>query len=426
MKSKQVQEFKETEIGKIPKDWEVDHLENIIETILDRRGITPKKLNSDWVQTGWPVISAKNIKNGQLIRNEIIRFVDDITYQKWMSKKIKIGDIILTSEGPLGELYHVEDFKEFCLGQRLFAIRCNTKKINDNFLFFYLSSIKGQQELSARATGSTVAGIRQEQLRKILVCFPKDTNEQHRIGKILYHLNTKIKNLQNQNPILEQTAQAIFQSWFIDFDGATEFEDSELGKIPKGWKVKTIGDLCEKSGNGGTPRRNINEYWNNGTIPWIKTGELSNGPILDTEEKITEYGLQNSSCKIWDEGTILVAMYGATAGKLGYIIKPSSFNQACNAMTAKQETGNMFLFFTLKHNQQILFESAVGAAQQNLNKDLIAIHKIIVPPSSNCLKFQKLVKPLFNNIVKNMLTVNQLTKTRDALLPKLMSGEIRV
>ncbi len=115
LKSKQVHEFKETEIGKIPVDWEVDHLENIIETILDRRGITPKKLNSDWVETGWPVISAKNIKNGQLIRNEIIRFVDDITYQKWMSKKIKIGDIILTSEGPLGELYHVEDFKEFCL-----------------------------------------------------------------------------------------------------------------------------------------------------------------------------------------------------------------------------------------------------------------------------------------------------------------------
>jgi type I restriction enzyme, S subunit len=420
LKSKQIPEFKETEIGKIPTDWTIEKLENVVETILDRRGITPKKLNSDWTETGWPVISAKNIKEGKLIRKDVIRYVDDITYEKWMSKKIKNGDIILTSEAPLGELYHVKEFKEFCIGQRLFAIRCNIKKIDDSFLFYYLSSIRGQQELSSRGTGSTVPGIRQEELRTIFICFPKDLNEQQKIGKILSDLDSKIQNIQNQNKILEQTAQTIFKSWFVDFYGVTEFEDSEKGKIPKGWSLNILDHIANNIKNIIEPKDITHDdlYIGLEHMPRDNIG-------LDTWEN--SHDLASNKFE-FETNHILFGKLRPYFKKVGI----TSIGGICSTdilvLDSKDPAWLEFLLFTVSSNKFIEYvsQSSTGTKMPRSDWDYMKKYPIIFPSSYTLLKFHKITKNFIEMIKKNILEIKALENIRNTLLPKLISGEIRV
>lgn len=413
MKSKQIQAFKESEIGKIPQDWNIEKLDDIIETILDRRGITPKKLNSDWVGTGFPVISAKNIKNGFLIRTETIRFVDNQTYEKWMSKKIKMGDIILTSEGPLGELYYVEDFKEFCIGQRLFAIRKNPKKIDGKFLFFYLRSMIGQQQLSSRITGSTVSGIRQEELRKILVCFPKELEEQQKIGRILSELIKKIENLKNQNKILEQIAQSIYKSWFINFDGVTEFEDSELGQIPKDCRIENLEYAVELFDSKRIPLSQMERSKIQGKFPYYG----ASGVI----DHLNDYIFDGDYLLIAEDGENLrsrntpIAFFAS--GKFWV-------NNHAHIIKGKNYFNIMFLWIFFKKIN--LNPWITGAAQPKLNQENLLSIPIIVPPSQKLLAYNYISENIFKSIQHNNLELETLTKIYDSILPKLMSGEIRV
>jgi len=156
----------------------------------------------------------------------------------------------------------------------------------------------------------------------------------------------------------------------------------ELGKeIPKGWEVKPIKELCKSISNGGTPRRMESAFWN-GNINWYKTGELFDNPLLESEEKITEKGLNNSVCKLWDENTILVALYASpTVGRFGILKTKATSNQACSGLIAKDEIGYPFLFYTLLSKRGYFNNLAVGAAQQNINAEIVKETKEAVQQS---------------------------------------------
>lgn len=159
------------EMGWIPEGWEVLELEKTTSAIIDHRGKTPKKMGSDWAESGYSAVSAKNIKAGKLVRKDTIRFVDQALYEKWMSDKLQKGDLLMTSEAPLGEkLYLAKRFK-WVLSQRLFALRAN-EKISGVFLYHWLNTATAKADLDGRASGTTVQGIRQSELRKIKVLIP--------------------------------------------------------------------------------------------------------------------------------------------------------------------------------------------------------------------------------------------------------------
>jgi len=162
----------ESELGLIPEGWKFGTLNDITSLIIDHRGKTPKKLGGDWSSSGKPAISAKNIKNGKLIKHEMIRFVSQELYEKWMVNELQKGDIILTSEGPLGELFFITDDTKYCLSQRLYAIRANEHLLTPDYLYYYCRSHAFQQELEGRSTGTTVTGIRQSELRKTRILIP--------------------------------------------------------------------------------------------------------------------------------------------------------------------------------------------------------------------------------------------------------------
>lgn len=161
-----------TEIGTYPLDWQIATLGDVLETIIDRRGVTPTKLGSEWSNDGIIALSAKSVKNHELVNLDIANRVDTELYNRWMQQKLKPQDILMTSEAPLGEFYYLADFCEYCLSQRLFALRANKAIIEPTLLYFQLTDTIGKHQIDIRSTGTTVTGIRQSELIKVPVVIP--------------------------------------------------------------------------------------------------------------------------------------------------------------------------------------------------------------------------------------------------------------
>nr|WP_199780342.1 restriction endonuclease subunit S [Cronobacter sakazakii] len=279
-------------------EWKKEKLGDLLELIIDHRGKTPKKMGfEDFHSNGYPVLSAKHVKTEGLTNLESMRFANESLYQKWMKDEVQEGDVILTSEAPLGELYYVSGDDKYLLGQRVFGLRPKKCLINPLYLFSWLASKKGQEELHKKATGSTVQGIKQSELLKVKVDLPPYSIQQY-IAGVHFSLKEKIKNNKEINQTLEQMAQALFKSWFVDFEpvkakmsvleagGSQEdatlaamtaisgkdanalavfereqpeqyaelkataelfpsaMQDSELGEIPEGWHVSDLSKLA--------------------------------------------------------------------------------------------------------------------------------------------------------------------------------------
>ena len=162
----------ETEIGIYPSDWTITTLGNVLTTIIDRRGLTPTKLGGEWSDDGIIAISAKSVKNHNLINLGIANRVNQSLYDRWMPEKLQPKDILMTSEAPLGEFYYIAKFSDYCLSQRLFALRANSSVIEPTVLYFQLTDTIGKHQIDIRKTGTTVTGIRQSELIKVPVVLP--------------------------------------------------------------------------------------------------------------------------------------------------------------------------------------------------------------------------------------------------------------
>jgi type I restriction enzyme, S subunit len=234
--------------------------------------------------------------------------------------------------------------------------------------------------------------------------------EQKAIAAILSSLDDKIDLLHRQNKTLESIAETLFRQWFVEDVG--EGEEVELGDV-----VETT--------SGGTPSRTKMEYYENGVVNWVKSKELSGSFILDTEEMITEEALKRSSAKLLPSNSILIAMYGATVGEYAIISKEMTCNQAVCALKPNSKYPYTFLFLFVKYNKNELISMAVGSAQQNISQ--LLVKKLLIPNCHEKIdRFHCIVDPFFKKIKSNITKMKTLEKLRDTLLPKLMSGEVRV
>ncbi len=191
-----------------------------------------------------------------------------------------------------------------------------------------------------------------------------------------------------------------------------KFKQTEIGMIPEDWEVKTTQDFCLKITSGSTPSRIKTSYWTGGTIPWLKTQELNDGNIYHSEEKITKVGIENSSVKLFPINTVLMAMYGATVGKLGILKIEATTNQAFCAMIVDKNIADYhFLFYALLENRNKLINLATGAAQQNLNQDVI---KEFYLPYPQLIEQQSIAK-LLSDIDSKIELNQQMNKTLEAI-----------
>ncbi|WP_417535364.1 restriction endonuclease subunit S [Methylophaga sp.] len=288
-----------------------------------------------------------------------------------------------------------------------------------------------------------------------------------RIGEILGTLDDKIELNRKMNETLEAMAQALFKSWFVDFDPVIDnalaagneipeplqkratarqalgdqrkplpadiqslFPDhfvftDEMGWIPDGWEITPISNLCDKVSNGGTPRRTVNEYWENGAVPWLTSGEVRQTLIDQTENFITDLGLSKSSAKLFPVGTTVVAMYGATAGQVAYLSRETSTNQAICGLVPLAEY-SLYNYFSMERLVERLLNQARGSAQQNISKGIIEETQVVNPSTKLVTVFQTFATASMDKWVANIRQIKTLEQLRDTILPKLLSGELRI
>ena len=207
---------------------------------------------------------------------------------------------------------------------------------------------------------------------------------------------------------LEATAQTLYHKMFV--------EGIDKENLPKGWRIGTIVEFCKQITSGGTPNRSNNNYWNKKDYRWLKTGEVHNNIVLDTEEYISEEGLNNSSAKIIPAGTITMAMYGATAAQVAYVDCETTTNQACCNMICHTKNDAAYLFFHLLAIQEDVKKLANGGAQENLSQELIAQQLIII---INDIEQKSIFVPILDNLIVLYKENLKLTELQSLLLAKM-------
>ncbi len=245
---------------------------------------------------------------------------------------------------------------------------------------------------------------------------------QRKIAAVLSAYDDLIEKNNRRIALLEKMGEELYREWFVRlrFPG---HESTKIVKgVPEGWEVKRIGEILTTS-SGGTPNRG--EFSNyGGAINWFKTGELKQMYIFDSEEKISESGVENSSAKIFPAGTVVMAMYCAM-DNVSILGKPSATNQACCAFLPKHNsTPSLFTYYLIKFNITQLIAYAHGAAQQNLSQDLIKKHRVFLPQHQIIKSFSDAVSPIHDQIMGLLIQQTNLATTRDRLLTRLMSGKI--
>jgi len=300
---------------------------------------------------------------------------------------------------------------KFDLHQRTYAVIPNQQICDGRYCYYTL--LNGRNYFSLVAVGSTVMSLRLSTFELFDILLPP-LSEQRAIASVLSSLDNKIDMLHRENKTLEKMAEAIFRQWFIE-------------EADEGWEECTLNDLCMQIASGGTPSTKIANYYD-GDINWYSTKELNDGFLYESENKITRAGLDNSAAKLFSAGTVIIAIYAApTVGRLGILANEASFNQAACGLVANEDICCFeFIYLFLKNQRNELNLMASGSAQQNLNVEKIKSYPSFKAPKELMNKFKEIIQPIFKKIKTNQQQIRTLERLRDTLLPKLMSGKVRV
>ena len=396
-------------------------LGDVLAVVIDHRGRTPKKLGGDFVAAGVRVLSAKTVKGGRLQGLADCRFVTQDMYDAWMPNKLRLGDVLLTSEAPLGEAAYLQDDAHFCLGQRLFALRANDAKLDARFLFYLLLSPAVQQRLQARATGTTAQGIRQAELVQVEVDLPP-LPEQRRVASILGALDDKIELNRRINYTLESIARAIFKSWFVHFDPVrkkmeggevglpsdlaalfpSSLGESLLGQIPTGWVVDAVGELMDLRYGKSLRAQDrqpgsVPVYGSNGQVGWHDTPLVSGSGIV-----VGRKG--NPGTVSWVQGDFFPI-------DTSFYVRP------------KRDTADLhYLYHALARLG--LPSLSADSAVPGLNRESACHARLLKPPLALTTAYGSFVKPLVKRQAQFERESVRLAETRDALLPRLLDGTL--
>ena len=441
-------------------NWKEYKLEDALECLIDYRGKTPEKTIS-----GIPLITAKIVKKGKI--ETPTEFIAKENYKSWMVRGLpKVGDIVLTTEAPLGEVAQLDNCN-VALAQRIVTLRGKKDLLDNDFLLYLLQSDFIQHQLEARSSGSTVKGIKQSELRKIILKFPS-LAKQKEIALKIKILDKKIQLNTQINQTLEQIAQALFKSWFVDFDpvrakvqalsDGLSLEQAELAamqaisgktpeeltalsqtqpdryaelaetanafpcemvevdgvEVPKGWEVKPLGDLI--SFVKGKKPKSVSPKQEENMLPHILTSSL--------EGKYNEFCESNKLVTIEYHNTIML-MDGSNSGRIAI-----GHNGVIGSTLAKINLDNNKLWAViyqfLKHKEADIQANTTGTTIPHTDKNRVNNYLMVIPDNFLLEKFTELFDNSLLKIISNRNQIISLETIRDLLLPRLLNGEIQL
>ena len=420
-------------------EWKTLALADCMAAIIDYRGKTPEKTTF-----GVPLVTAKVIKGGRIERPD--EFIADADFDTWMRRGMpEPGDIVMTTEAPLGEVAQLDGTK-VALAQRVITLRGKPNLLDNTFLKFLLQSSEVQEELRSRGTGTTVVGIRQSELRKVSLTLPP-LAEQKAIAAVLGALDDKIELNRRMNATLEAMARALFQSWFVDFDPVrakldarqpdgldqataalfpNSFQDSAAGHIPTGWTVCPLSILTRYLSRGIGP-----SYLEEGGVCVLNQKCVRDHRVDFSKSRrhdVVKKPINDRALQLHD---VLVNSTGmGTLGRVAQVFhlpEVAIVDSHVTIVRAASDTDPFFLGIYLTGREAEIEELGEGSTgQTELSRARLGELKIITPPFEIQKAFGAAVGPFLKRISENEHQSRTLATLRDTLLPKLLSGTLRV
>jgi type I restriction enzyme S subunit len=367
---------------------------------------------------GYPYIAIPQLKQGRLDLSDVRRITRE-HFEEWtLRAKPQEHDVILSRRCNPGETAVVPKGLECALGQNLVLLRADEAKMFPPFLRWLVRGEQWWDQINKFINvGAVFESLRCADIPSFELPIPP-ISEQRAIASVLDVLDDKIESNRRMNETLEAIAQALFKTWFIDptADG-----------LPKGWRTSTIGEEVRVMG-GSTPSTSKPEFWDGGTHHWATPKDLSNlsSPVLlDTERRITDAGLHEISSGLLPPGTVLMSSR-APIGYLAISEVPVAVNQGFIALVCDKSLPSYFVHLWLKNNMEVIEGRGNGTTFMEISKSNFRPMEILAPPQPLLDEFKSRVEPLHRRMVSNLKESNTLAGLRDTLLPKLLSGELRV
>ncbi len=395
--------------------------------------------SKDYILSGVPVVQGRNIQNNNFQWNNPL-YVSQEKKEELKKHLCKPGDLVFPKVGTIGGcaiLPKIEGKDEFVLSTNMMKINVDKTKHSIKYIYYYFSNPIIQNTIRQYSASSVQPVFNFTSLKKFPVSIPS-IEVQNAIASILSSLDDKIELNNAINKNLEEMAQALFKHWFVDFEfpnengepyksSGGEFEESELRLIPKGWRVGTLSDLGEVVG-GATPSKSKEEYYTSRGIPWITPKDLSinkNKYISRGQIDITKEGFKSSSTRLVPKGTVLFS----SRAPIGYISiskNEMTTNQGFKSLIPFKNIGSEFLYYVLKFNTETIESRASGSTFKEISGSEMKRVPVIIPSFEVVKQFNIIVDSIGKMVEKCESESDSLIQLRNSLLPKLMSGEIRV
>lgn len=405
----------------MPNNWKTYKLREIGEVVT---GKTPSSKNPEDFGDEFAFVTPTDFGDYHKSISNAKRYLSQTGVNRLKNKLLPNNSVIVTCIG--SDMGKVAINKIPCVtNQQINSIKIDKEFFDVDYIYYYLNSIYDYLKMLA-GDGTTMPIINKGRFEEIEIKAPR-LKEQKAIANILSAIDDKIENNLAINKTLEDMAMALYKHWFVDFgpfqDG--EFVDSELGLIPKGWEVRKIGEVIETLG-GGTPKTKEKSFWEDGNILWYSPTDLTRDNSmfsLDSAKKITELGLQKSSAKLFPPYSLLMSSR-ATIGALTINTFEASTNQGFITMIPNDKLSIHQLFCWTKSNLDLIISKANGSTFKEISKTNFRNLDIVV--GKNIEEYIKSSKDIFDKVENNIKENQSLTQLRDTLLPKLISGEVRL
>ncbi len=423
-------------------EWRSMTLREANVTLIDCDHRTPPPAD-----VGYPYVAIPQIRAGRIDLSSVRRITAE-HFSEWTRKaRPSVNDVVLSRRCNPGETAFVPEGLEFALGQNLVLLRADGTKVDPPFLRWLVRGPEWWDQIRQFLNvGAVFDSLKCADVPNFKLRIPP-LPEQRAIAHILGTLDDKIELNRRMSETLEAMARAHFKSWFVDFDPVRAkaegrdpglpqavadlfpdaFEDSELGEVPWGWSIRPVGDLADVVG-GTTPSTKEASYWVGGTHAWATPKDLSGLSVpvlLDTERQITDAGLSQVGSGLLPKGTVLLSSR-APIGYLAVAELPVAINQGFIAMVAKADASNLFLLLWASVAHEDIVSRANGSTFLEISKASFRPIPVVAPPTQVMHAFEMQARPLYQRIVASARESQSLAALRDSLLPKLISGELRV
>ena len=382
------------------KDWVKRPLLSNIDKILDYRGRTPKKLGLSWSDTGYLALSALNVKNGYIDFNADANYGDQELYDRWMGDNhLHKGQVVFTTEAPMGNVAQIPNDDLYILSQRTIAFEVKHDLIREDFLATLLRSPKIFNELTSLSSGGTAKGVSQKSLSNLKVCVPTSLEEQSAIGSFFRTLDDLLASYKN-NLANHKSLKATMLSKMFPKAGQT-VPEIRLDGFEGEWELLEINDLADDFQSGGTPKTNVQEYWD-GDIPWIQSSDLETNCLFEikVQKSISEKGLKNSSAKIIPKDSIAVVTR-VGVGKLAVMRHEYATSQDFLSLS-NLKSNIEFTAYLLYRLLQKEVTQLQGTSIKGITKVELLSKKVLIPSFSE----QQAIGAYFSNL-DNLIAVYQ-------------------